>query len=232
MLTHQLQVCYNFMGRSVNPVVLTGEAMDEAEAMKYLQGKHPVALALLLLMKHILLVYFNEMQEAQNVALMLQSLKTGPVPPFILLTHLFLRGLSVAVLSRVCGKKPKRQMQQILEKLKTDKRVTFRNRENKIYLLEAEIEVTNNNRGKALQKYEQSIETARREGFRHEEALACERAGLALLAWGERLNAREYLNSAHSLYSEWGALAKVSQIDGYIHLMNGDCLKLKPLGTH
>ncbi len=215
MLAHQLQVCYNFMGRSVNPVVLTGDVMNEIETMELLQGKHPVALAWLLLMKHMLTVFFNELEEAQNIALLLKKMRTGPVPPFVLRMHLFLKGLTAAVLSHNDGAQ-KRHARRILEMLKSDKRVTFQNNENKIYLLEAELAVTNGDRERALQKYEHSIGAARREGFRHEEALANERAGLVLLGWGEELKAREYFNKACSLYSQWGAFAKVNQVDGYI----------------
>ena len=64
----------------------------------------------------------------------------------------------------------------------------------------------------ALSKYRQSIEAAKKEAFLHEQALACERAGLALRKIGRENEALKFLVDAQSLYKSWGAKIKVEQM--------------------
>jgi hypothetical protein len=83
-------------------------------------------------------------------------------------------------------------------------------------LLEAEIAAANGEDTVALSKYEESISTAGREGFLHEQAFACERAGYALLEWGRVAESRAYLEQACTFYEQWGAHAKVVQVQQYL----------------
>lgn len=212
MLSHQLQLCFNFMGRAVDPLVLTGEAMNEKETIDVLEGKHPVALAWLLIMKHVLAVYFHNLEAASTIEIQLSKMKTAAILPFVLHSHLFLEALTTATLSRTDANAIQNS-RRLLEKLKADKHVTFSNNENKILLVEAEVAAAVGNRDLALSKYDESIQVAQREGFLNEQALACEKAGLSLLEWGENSKARTYFQAACTLYSQWGADAKMKDVN-------------------
>jgi hypothetical protein len=227
MLCHQVQWCLNFMGRSVNPIVLTGEVMNEENAIKALEGKHPVSLAWILVMKHVLAVYFHELDKARKIATHLHKLNealllTGAVLPFVPYTHLFLECLAAASLSK-SDRNQAKYAKKILDKIKSDRHVTCRNFENKIALLEAELAASRGDRELALSRYQQSIEVARRDGFVHEQALAYEKGGRALLDWQDTIKAREYLEASRSLYDQWGALAKVKQVDDQLHKISEVC---------
>lgn len=155
MLTHQRQVCLNLMEKSADPLVLTGDLMDEIQTINKLkQGKHGISLAWLLVMKRMLAVYFYDLDSALAIAEELRDMKsvirkTGTVLPFVLSTHLFLEGLVLASLSRT-EKKHVGSCRVILEKLKSDKRSGQQNIDNKIYLLEAQMAAAKGDRAVAL----------------------------------------------------------------------------------
>lgn len=219
-MTHQLQMCFNLMGKSASsddPLVLTGEVMSEAETMKAIEGKHPISLAWIWLMKHMLAVYFGRFDEAKVMASNIKASMSclGAVLPFIPYTHLFLEGLAAAALSRTQKLEGKRA-RQILDKLKSNRHVTCRNFDNKIALMEAEMATSRGDRVVAKAKYEESAEMAHQDGFLHEEALAYELLGRALLRWEELQQGCDFLESAKSLYGQWGAFSKVKQLETLI----------------
>jgi hypothetical protein len=216
ILSHQEQFCLNFMGRAQDPITLTGEVINEEETMRALQGKHPVSLAWLLLMKHMLAVYFNAPEEARKIATHFRMLRVDAVLQISQVTLLFLEGMAAAMLSST-GKNEKLQAQRICKQVSSHLSSSSENFTNKVCLLEAEIAAANGDERVALSKYRESIAAAKREGFLHEQALACERAGYALLKWGRIAEGHEFLKQACSLYEHWGALAKVVQVQQYIH---------------
>lgn len=223
MLSHQVQLCLNLLGRSANPIILTGEAMDEDEAIKALDGKHPVSLAWILIMKHFLAVYFHDLDGAVAISLKLNKMKTalmftGGVLPFIPYTHLFYECLVSASLAKT-DKLQAKHARGLLEKIKSDKHVTCRNFDNKIALLEAELAASRGDNDLALSKYQESVELAQRNEFTHEQALALEKAGRALLNWGDNIRGREFLESSRTLYNKWGASAKVKQVEDQLRFL-------------
>ena len=64
----------------------------------------------------------------------------------------------------------------------------------------------------AVQLYEEAISGARRNRFVHDAALANELYAMFWMEQGNERLAGEYMRSARSLYSSWGATAKVSQL--------------------
>ncbi len=81
-------------------------------------------------------------------------------------------------------------------------------------LVAAEIARVEGKDGDAIASYEASIAHAREQGFLHEEALANELAARFYLERGSETAARGYLLEAREAYVEWGAQAKVQQLDG------------------
>ncbi len=237
LLRHQLQLCLNLMGRSDDQ-----DLMNETDTIAQLQGKHPVALAWLLIMKHMLAVYFHDFVLATRLSgeihMQLDSMKSAFILPVALDTLLFLEGVTAATLSS-CHKdddnhnkkqqqqqQQERRAQQILSKLQARQRFTCANYENKIRLIQAEIIMAAASRGDdidmptaALSLYQQSIEAAHRQGLVQEQALALELAGHFLLKRDDECQpqAREYLEQSRALYAQWGAHAKVRQVDAVLH---------------
>ncbi len=81
------------------------------------------------------------------------------------------------------------------------------------YLMEAELERLDGAWEVALERYDAAIDAARKNGFLHDEATACERAASHLLALGRRRAAEGYLRCAHHLYIHWGAQRKVAMLE-------------------
>jgi tetratricopeptide (TPR) repeat protein len=100
-----------------------------------------------------------------------------------------------------------------MRKMKKWAKLSPNNLLHRALLLEAELALIHGNRDKALKKYNQSIDLANDEGFLQDHALACERTGVALRHFGEKQNAGEYFLKAISSYGEWGAVAKVNQLE-------------------
>jgi len=82
----------------------------------------------------------------------------------------------------------------------------------KVFLLEAEFAAAKGNLDDAIPLYQCSASMADHEGFLHEKALACERAGLTVRHFGDSLRSTTFLSQALEAYSEWGACAKVVQM--------------------
>jgi hypothetical protein len=80
-----------------------------------------------------------------------------------------------------------------------------------VKLVEAELAVIDGNRECAMSKYYESIALAAEANFINVQALACERAALALRGFGDTSSAEapKYFARALLLYKEWGAMAKV-----------------------
>ena len=87
------------------------------------------------------------------------------------------------------------------------------NFENRAALVGAEIARIEGRALDAEQLYEDSIRSARANGFVHNEALAYERAAAFYAARGFETISRAYLRNARYCYARWGADGKVRQLD-------------------
>lgn len=206
-----LQLMANFMGQATDPLVLTGEFLNEAQALKNSKGKHPVAYMLLLLYKHTLAVYMNDFPAALNMSALIQSAAMDNIFPFLVSTFCFLDGLVSASISW-SSKQHKRRAKRLLVKLRAYAEHCPQNFSGKVYLVEAEMASAAGDSESALILYKDAIEWARSQELIHEEALAYERAGYALCAHCKPNEGREYLKEAKALYASWGAQAKVDQL--------------------
>jgi len=86
------------------------------------------------------------------------------------------------------------------------------NAENKALLLQAEKYYTTGNLDQAKASYEASVKSAREHKFINEEALAYELYGIFRVETGHLENGKELLRKAQSLYAEWGAMKKASEV--------------------
>jgi predicted ATPase len=87
------------------------------------------------------------------------------------------------------------------------------NHAHRVALLSAEIARVEGKDGEAIASYETAIAHAREHGFLHEEAIANELAARFYIERGSETAARGYLLEAREAYVEWGAQAKVEQLE-------------------
>ncbi|ADU69243.1 AAA family ATPase [Pantoea sp. At-9b] len=83
----------------------------------------------------------------------------------------------------------------------------------KVALLAAELARLRGEVGEALSQYEMAITLSRKAGYIHINALAYELAGYCAKAWKLEVPADAYLKGAISSWDNWGALAKVRQLE-------------------
>lgn len=82
---------------------------------------------------------------------------------------------------------------------------TPQNFENKLFLMEAELAVVQNDSPKAFACFKEAIRLSRKHGFIHEEAMAYEKEGLFLLELKSLAAAHLSLRNAYNCYEKWNA---------------------------
>lgn len=173
ILSHQEHLCHNLMGRAPDPLTLSGEVINEADTMRALDGRHPYSLRWLLLIKHLLAVYFNQHPEARNIAARFRAMGDGGILEASAVSHTFLEGLTAAVLSKT-DRNELRRAQKVCKELRSYQRISSENFTNKVCLVEAEMAAATSDIHVAMTKYQESLDAAHKKGFLHEEALANE----------------------------------------------------------
>jgi len=117
------------------------------------------------------------------------------------------------------------------EKLEVWARNCPENYENRVALVDAEIARIDGRRLDAEDLYERAIESARSNGFVHNEALANELAARFYRTRGFEKIANVYLRDAHRCYVRWGADGKVRQLDQLHPRLRQDEHAPGPAGT-
>ncbi|MEL6815631.1 MAG: ATP-binding protein, partial [Cyanobacteria bacterium J06598_3] len=87
------------------------------------------------------------------------------------------------------------------------------NLEHKCLLLDAEMARLQHNYGMASGLYDRAIALATVNGYDYEAALGNELAVKLYVSWGKPRVAQEYLFHAHGAYEDWGAVAKVKDLE-------------------
>ncbi|SDT96268.1 diguanylate cyclase domain-containing protein [Halopseudomonas salegens] len=101
------------------------------------------------------------------------------------------------------------------------------------WLMTAELARLDGDHDAALAYFDDAIDTARLNGFLHDEATAFERAARHLLALGKRRSAEGYLRGAHGIYSRWGAQRKVELLEDEFPVLRAwGQAQFTPPGSH
>lgn len=207
------QCVLNLMGRSDDPLSLTGEAMNQQEFIKE-SKENTMALSLMHVCRLMLAFTFREYELAATLAE-----KTRDVihifPGYAMVwVQAFYDGMTAFALAGKTGKKKWMvHGKNVKKKLKQWARYCPETFLSKFFLLRAEHYAAKGESMAALKSFDAAIVTAGRNGFIHEEALGYERAGLFLFKIGDTNGAARYFARAHHLYMEWGALAKANPPD-------------------
>jgi len=141
---------------------------------------------------------------------------------FVLLLHL--SGLNALdnLKKRIHSTKSKDALRIALEAMRAAAANSNENFANKLHLLEAEQHsVYMNEKNNAIPMYNASIASAKKSGFIHEQALACERAGFHCVREKNKEKALEYFEQARECYEAWGSRTKVAFIQKELDSLNG-----------
>jgi PAS domain S-box-containing protein len=205
-------------GSTRGPTSFDDESFSEADALAYFQGAgHGSAIVSYYVLKQIAFYHGSRYTAALESAAQAASTLHYFMASVTGATHHFYHALTLTALYPEASAAQQQEFALILdEKLLRFKDWAESCPENFAHhhaLLTAEIARIEGRELDAEHLYEQSIRSAREDGFLQNEALANELAGRFHLGRGLETIARAYLRNAHHGYLQWGAEGKVKQLD-------------------
>jgi predicted ATPase/class 3 adenylate cyclase/GAF domain-containing protein/tRNA A-37 threonylcarbamoyl transferase component Bud32 len=212
------QAVLSLMGKTNNPVILKGEAYDEDKMLPLHQQKNDkTALCYL---------YFNKLvnsyllhQNSAAVEYYEMSLNDLENSAMLIVPHCHFYGCLAKL--GIYPNVSQSEQQQIWKQIKANQKQMKiwathapMNFQHKYDLVEAETASKILGKfEKAIKCYERSIKGAMKNGYIQEKALAYELAAEFYLAQGMEPFAQSYIKEAHYHYQQWGALAKVEELE-------------------
>lgn len=216
-----LQTCYNLMGRTSDPLVLKGDAMNEEDLRNRRDDGGKNIYGLSLFFKLHIAVYMNELEFAAGPLSAETKTNMEPIVPFTAKHHAFLESIVAEAPYRANNTNsvlPRWKHKKRLKRLKEAALLCPENFGHKLYLVQAEQAVSQGQFDLAVHKYEKSIRQAEKEGIPSDQGLACERAARMFLSLGKKKEATRHISQALNLYKQWGAKVKVDQLKRLVTL--------------
>jgi len=213
-----LQSTHNLLGKSECPWILDGEACNREELLRVLDDTGNAAAPCAFHVNTLLLCcLFGRYEEALIASNSVEEHRAGLFGLTMEPIWFFYDSLTRIALY---PKASKAEKEAFLERVAANQaylhsraRHAPMNFLNKWHLVEAEKEKALGNGLKAMEHYDQAISLARENGFLQEEALANEATARFHRCRGSNTAFRAYLREAHACYRQWGAIAKVRQLE-------------------
>ncbi|BAY08483.1 trifunctional serine/threonine-protein kinase/ATP-binding protein/sensor histidine kinase [Calothrix sp. NIES-2098] len=203
------QAVLNLLGQVSNPVILTGEAMEETTLLETLhQAGDQTALWHLLINKLYLCFLFGDYSQTLSVAQQLKQYLGGGAGTVTIPLLYFYE--SLAILSTSEDLEIVTVNQEILHKRALYAPMNF---QHKYDLVEAEKYRVLGQKIEAIEMYDRAIAGAKTNEYLQEEALANELAAKFYLEWGKEKIAQTYMQEAYYCYARWGAKAKTDDLE-------------------
>jgi len=218
------QAVLNLLGQSENPCRLVGDAYNEEEAL-------PLAIAvndrtqiyLLYLHKLILCYLFGEYELALENATLAEQYLDGVIAQFVIPILYFYDSL---IRLSLFADASKSQQEEWLDRVNSNQaKIEYwaqhapMNFLHKFQLVEAEKARVLGQILEAEEFYERAISGAEENEYIQEEALAYELAAKFYLERGRKKIAQTYIKEAHYIYTNWGAKAKVEDLETKYYIL-------------
>jgi PAS domain S-box-containing protein len=210
------QVVLNLLGRSEDKCRLIGESYDEIKMLPlHIEANAQNICHSLYFYKLVLGYLFQDYQQAlENAALVEQHLDNavGSIP----LSHFYNSLVHLAIYSDASKSEQEKILLKVKsnqKKLKSWARTAPMTHLHKFYLVEAERNRVLNRKAEAMEYYDLAIKLAQKHQYINEEAIAHELAAKFYLALGKVKIAQVYLLDARYCYQQWGAIAKVQDLE-------------------
>jgi predicted ATPase/signal transduction histidine kinase/tRNA A-37 threonylcarbamoyl transferase component Bud32 len=212
------QVVLNLTGHSNHPCHLIGEVYDEKiQLERYQQANDKTTIHYLHLNKCILYYLFQEYAPALENAKIAEQHLEGVTGMFVVAIFHFYDSLARLALYPSL---PKSEQEAVLTKVSGNQEKMTQwahhapmNYQHKYDLVEAERSRVLGKDDDAREFYDKAIALAHENEYLNEEALAYELAGQFYWLKGMPKVAQVYLRDAHYAYQQWGALAKVKNLE-------------------
>ena len=210
------QTIYNLQEQTEDPVQLAGHYFEEArELPQYQKENNKSGLCQFHLLKLILAYIFEQTEQLPRFTTLAENYSMPGT--FMSTTLPFYAALSKLTFYKNSPKAEQRhlikQIKNYQKKLKQWAKHVPSIYLHKWYLVEAERLRVLGKTTQASQSYEEAIAGAREHEYLQEEALANELAAKYWHTQGNETVGRVYMTQAHYLYTRWGAMAKVKQLE-------------------
>lgn len=216
--TTVLRVIMCLKGQTKSPYCFSDDQFDEAAFVKKLRLEWNQFILLVYYIFKLPLYYlFDELASALETSIELQKNTDHLIGMYYLAHHNFYYSLTLTALYPSGNLMDKwsywRRLIKNQKKMKTWADNCPENFLNKYTLVAAEMARVRGDDPEAKHLYNQAITLSRENEFIQEEAIANELAAKFYLSQGNESNARSYLREARSCYQQWGAVAKVKQLE-------------------
>ena len=212
------QTVLNLLGKAENPCVLTGEVLNEAKFVtQMLNANELIGLHYFWLHKLILCYLFENLSQAVETAAQAREyLVAGTGYASVPMFYFYDSLTALAEYSPATTSGRERLLERVREnqgKMQTWAHHAPMNYLHKFELVKAEQCRVLGQMAEAVDLYDRAIAGAKVNGYIQEEALANELAARFYLQWNKDAIAQIYLANAYYNYLNWGAIAKVNQLE-------------------
>jgi len=229
------QLVCNLLVYSENPCRLIGKLFNEEKMLPLLiAAKNKMAVFAAYSAKSLLYYLFKEYAESVNNGFLAEEYADGSLGSAYIPLHHFYYCLSLLALyhtaSKTEQKKYLKKVKLLQKKMKHWAKHAPDNYLHKYQLVEAEKARVLGQNETAIQYYQKAIQAARAAQYIQEEALANELSAEFYFSSNQEDLAREHLMNAYYGYTNWGAVAKVKDIEKrYRHILDLVIVSKKPL---
>ena len=211
------QAVLNLMGRSRNPVVLTGTAVNQDEYLKDTNSSNGMGKerSVWFLLNH-LGFFFGDLDVASKYGeLMWKNRCMVNGSNFYMPAYLMFLSLTALEMARRTGKRKYRyNARKHMKMLAAWVENKALNAQHKLMIVLADMSISKKRSPEIVKSmFDDAISAAKRSGFTQDAALASEVAGRYFVSVSDKLLASSYLSGAKTLYDEWGAQAKIDQLE-------------------
>ncbi len=212
------QLLLNLKGESSDPRILSGVAYDREQMLAFHeQANDTTSLFVLNVLQLVLAYTFQEYGLALVYADAAAQYRSGStVSLMVILFNTYQSLACLAAISTASAVEKRALWQQVTANQKMLRRWAMHapmNCLHRIYLVEAECQWLRGQIRRATGSYDRAIALAHQHGYTQDAALAKERAALFHIAQGQANTASSYLQDAYLTYRQWGALAKVVDLE-------------------
>jgi hypothetical protein len=196
-----LQFTMNLQGKAVDPLILTGDGMNEEDFFRNnTENKHMMAVRNLHLTKMVLLYIFGELEAADHSRKVWEEGTGAEGTHFMIYFSVLFSGLTCIGLARRYPKKRRHYLSPVRRYIKKMEKFVKGGDVNATLILRflrAEKLALSGDLPDVKKAFDDSISLAGRTGFRLIKALACERVGNFMLERREPLLAADYMQQAY-----------------------------------
>ena len=206
------QLAINLMGDAEFETILSGEMVDEAEALdEYERTGNLLGTNIVMSIRVMLFVFLSKWQDARKAIKAMESGQRAEKGVFVISQRVFNKALVNLIVYKETGKKKYLRVANLtLRRMERWLDDGMTNVETYVLIVKAELVSLKGENDRTRHAFNEAIESARRAEYVHLEALANERAARNLV----RNNAgfKNYMEAAMECYIQWEAFVKEEHI--------------------